>query len=550
MSTSLSEPPLTFFAERFFAAGAAKITTGQALKSRDKDLWIQCIHAEITQLINGGTLVAVDDCDIIRGSKIIHSTLQLKVKLYASGLLDKYKARLCACGNELAGLVDDTFSPTVGALAYSTVLQIAIIDAMKMMTVDTVGAYLHQVYPDDAPPLYMVLSDNVSLACNLPVGQKYRIKKYLYGLPDAGRAYFKAYSSHLKSKGYSQTTSDPCLFTKRSASGAVLYAFFHVDDTFVSSTDPAMLSAFLSDVGDKFKITHSDDIQTYLGIQFARQPNGDFVLSQPKLLNSLLDEYSDRLTAHKIRGVPSPQRSVASQSKDTTPMDQSAYLHLQGALIYLTKSRPDIMTAVSFGAVFSAKPTQGAFTELIHCLKYLQMTQTKGLRLIAGVPSRPLVLKCYVDAGYLTHADSKSQQGYCLSFGDHGIFYAKSSKQQLVATSSTHSEMRALYSLICDVIYVVHLSSELYRPIVLPAVLFEDNSAVLSLSLEMTTRVKRCKHFLMLVNFVRQEVEAGLVLITKVPTEDNNADLLTKILIGSDFVNKASRLLGEVSSSN
>ena len=55
-----------------------------------------------------------------------------------------------------------------------------------------------------------------------------------------------------------------------------------------------------------------------------------------------------------------------------------------------------------------------------------------------------------------------------MSFGDIGTFYSKSSKQQLVSTSSTHSEIRALQSLVVDIIFIVELCKELVREIKLP----------------------------------------------------------------------------------
>ena len=106
------------------------------------------------------------------------------------------------------------------------------------------------------------------------------------------------------------------------------------------------------------------------------------------------------------------------------PMDPSSYLYLEGALIYLTNH-----TAVNIGATHSVNPTRGDFNEPIHCLKYLESTQNTGLILEAGEPFRDLILKCYVDASYLTHPDSKSHQGYCLCFGDIGSFYSKSATQ-------------------------------------------------------------------------------------------------------------------------
>ena len=155
---------------------------------------------------------------------------------------------------------------------------------------------------------------------------------------------------------------------------------------------------------------------------------------------------------------------------------------------------------MSFGATHSVSPTRNDFEELIHCLKYLEATQECGLVLKAGEPYRELNLKCYVDASYLTHPDSKSHHGYCLSFGDIGSFYSKSSKQQLVSTSSTQSEVRALQTLVVDIFFVIELCKELRRPIKLPVIVFEDNGAVIALSREMTSRAKRCKHFLMAIN--------------------------------------------------
>ena len=83
-------------------------------------------------------------------------------------------------------------------------------------------------------------------------------------------------------------------------------------------------------------------------------------------------------------------------------MDPSDYLHLKGALIYLTKSQPEIQTAVSFGATHSVNPTRGDFEELIHCLKYLESTKNIGLILKAGEPKRDLILTVNATLMHLT----------------------------------------------------------------------------------------------------------------------------------------------------
>jgi hypothetical protein len=49
----------------------------------------------------------------------------------------------------------------------------------------------------------------------------------------------------------------------------------------------------------------------------------------------------------------------------------------------------------------------------------------------------------------------------------------------------------------------------------------------------------------MLIAFIREQVDRGLIEIRKISSEDNVADILTKIVVGSAFTRKASRLLGE-----
>ena len=89
-------------------------------------------------------------------------------------------------------------------------------------------------------------------------------------------------------------------------------------------------------------ITVKSDVNLYLGIHFDYLPNGDVKITQPKYLQSLLEEYKDELADHRARNPITPQRKESSKSTADESMNPSDYLHLEGALIYLTKSRPDI----------------------------------------------------------------------------------------------------------------------------------------------------------------------------------------------------------------
>ena len=82
-------------------------------------------------------------------------------------------------------------------------------------------------------------------------------------------------------------------------------------------------------------------------------------------------------------------------------------------------------------------------------------------------------------------------------------------------------------------------------PLDLPAIVMEDNAAVVQLATEECAMMKRCKHFLKDINYVRQYVDA-LIKIKKIAGKDNSSDLMSKILRGAQFHDerKLGKLLG------
>jgi hypothetical protein len=113
---------------------------------------------------------------------------------------------------------------------------------------------------------------------------------------------------------------------------------------------------------------------------------------------------------------------------------------------YCLNSCLDCAYVVSAGATHNSKPTNADCNELRNAGHYLFNTQERGLTLPASgnFYYKVITLTCWVDASYLTHLPcGKSHSGYCFSLGSRGMFYSKSSVQQLLATSSTHAEIRA-----------------------------------------------------------------------------------------------------------
>jgi hypothetical protein len=128
-----------------------------------------------------------------------------------------------------------------------------------------------------------------------------------------------------------------------------------------------------------------------------------------------------------------------------------------------------------------------------------------------------------------------------MSFGT-GSFYNKSSKQTLVATSSTHAEVKALYSLLTDIKFVAVLCNDLGRPLLLPSKVYEDNLSVIQLC--DNAHIKKSKHYLMTINYIKEAIAAGTIELLHIDTHLNPADALSKPLAGAHFSYKTQKLMG------
>jgi hypothetical protein len=258
-------------------------------------------------------------------------------------------------------------------------LQLAIYDSMHICSIDTVGAFLYQDYPESLKPLYIVLPVAAAEACNLDPKTTYQVKKYIYGQPDSGRAYYLAYRDHLIDSGYTMTASDPCLFVRLLEDHQTrTYVCIHVDDTIAASTHEGELDHLKESLRQKFKIT-THEFTKHLGINIEILETGAIKLRQRKLLGALFDEYPP--TGHKAN---QPQQITRKDTDDVNDQDkdsceQREYLHLLGMLSYIAHSRPDISTAISYAATKNTSPTNQDFEELLLVVDYLRQTKEKGL---------------------------------------------------------------------------------------------------------------------------------------------------------------------------
>ena len=108
----------------------------------------------------------------------------------------------------------------------------------------------------EQPPRYV--QDNSSLLCLL--------KKSLYSLKQAPRAWYAKMDSFLLDTGFSRCHSDPNVYTKKVGNHLIIF-FLYVDDLILTGSDPKLLTHVKSSLQKKFEILDLGHLHYFLGIQ-------------------------------------------------------------------------------------------------------------------------------------------------------------------------------------------------------------------------------------------------------------------------------------------
>jgi hypothetical protein len=142
----------------------------------------------------------------------------------------------------------------------------------------------------------------------------------------------------------------------------------------------------------------------------------------------------------------------------------------------------------------------------------------------------------YADAGYLSDPHKgRSQSGYVFTIGNTAISW-RSRKQTLVATSTNHSELLALYEATRECVwlraFIGHIRStcELSHDPDEPIVIYEDNTAVIDQAKHGYIKGDATKHISPKLFFTHQQQEHQNIEVKHIGSESNHADLFTKSL--------------------
>src|SRR3954462_14671478 len=139
-----------------------------------------------------------------------------------------------------------------------------------------------------------------------------------------------------------------------------------------------------------------------------------------------------------LQGTKLSKTQSPSTAKDREVMNLKPYASAIGSIMYaMLCTRPDDAYAISLTSRYQSDPGLEHWTAVKNIFRYLK--RTKDMFLVYG-GEEELVVKCYVDARFDTDTDdSKSQSGYVFLMNGATVSW-RSSKQPVVARSSTEAE--------------------------------------------------------------------------------------------------------------
>jgi hypothetical protein len=536
------------------------LTYREACASQYSGFWMKAMEEQLHKLSVAGAWDEVPYPS--EKARILPGKWVFDLKSDNKGFVTQFRARWVICGNrQEQGLdFDESYAPVANDQSVKILYAVAAREGLSIRQFDMVAAYLNAAIDDRI--VYMRMPTGFDRK-----GYVSLVKRALYGLRQAAHLWFHKFKDILEGIGFRGLTLDPCVFVRDGC-----FIIIYVDDAFVISEDQndAVIeeiarAVVIKDLGeptkflgcavsiDKSGITKSftessveSPSETSASSMTSNPKSYTIKINQAQYIRDLIDtEGLTNMTSNKIP-IPLGTKPLEKQEKGVAQMeseediDKTDREHLAtrvGKLGWVAhKTRPDISFAVSLLQRAASTPSEASVKLSKQVIRYLKGSLEKGLEFgphklknAAGYDMRGLV--GYVDASHANDIPTRRSIDGCIFFYDGTPILWSSKRQNLVAPSSTCAEYIALDRATKDALYLSHLMKEMGirgdEPVEIR--IDSDNAGILAESANIA--YKPATKFLDIrYHFVRDEIANGTIKLTIVPSKDNPADGLTKIL--------------------
>ena len=508
----------------------------EAIYSEEATLWKSAIKEEYDSLIQNETWILTP---LPPGRTTIKNRWIFKIKPAYKDTAERYKARLVAKGYTQKHGVDyqETFAPVVKHTALRTVLAVVAALDLEMLQLDIKTAFLYgeldeEIYMDQ--PEGFIKSGRENEVC--------RLVKSIYGLKQAPRVWNAKFNEFLLKFGLKRSTTDPCVYFRRQEEEMTIVAIF-VDDGLVCSNKKDSLTSILEHLRKTFEM-RSLPASRFVGLDISRdRTQRQLYISQQHFITKLLEKF-EMVECHP-KLVPADPNSrlenfaIPKTEEEILKMKNVPYRQAVGGLLYvMVMSRPDIAYAVGQVAKYCQNPGPAHWNAFKRILSYLAGTANYGLCYNSDEKNTAIG---YTDADYA--GDTKTRRSISgFVFLLHGGPVSWASRQQsCTSLSTTEAEFVAASEASKEAVWLIHLLEEIKeeRKIQLP--LRCDNQSAIRLVCNPEFH-QRTKHIDVKYHFIREQQEAGKIMIKYVPTQDQLADIFTKPLAGPRFTDLRERI--------
>ncbi|MBW0582849.1 hypothetical protein O181_122564 [Austropuccinia psidii MF-1] len=457
---------------------------------------------------------------ITTDTKLIGTNWVFKTKFNDRNEVLEHKARLCAQGFSQTPGIDfsKTFAPTGRLNSLRTLISFAASKDLKFEQLDIKSAFLNAPLEEE---VFLTVPHGLDLDKKKVCLQ---LKKAIYGLRQAPRAWYNRLSTWLETVGFKAAISDPCVFHRKLE--PPIWLFVHMDDIAVFGKN---LTMFKHEIQQEFKTKLLGQANLLLGIKIHQDTNS-ISLSQEHHVEALLDLHSMsdcRPVATPL--VPNEHLDSPTQSEvDEFNELKVNYRSSIGSLSYLsTATRPDISYSVSALSQFLERPGIKQWKAFLHVLRYLRGTTNVCIIYQKNKEEDAIA---YSDADWGNCKVTRRSVSGHLILLNQGLVIWKTKKQPTVSLSSAEAEYKALCNLASEILWFQQFCIELNIAHGLcPMKVHEDNQGCIdTANSDCNANTRRMKHIEIQLHFIREVIKNSKILLIYTLTSKMLADFLTK----------------------
>ena len=204
--------------------------------------------------------------------------------------------------------------------------------------------------------------------------QVIRLKRTLYGLKQAGLAWWRTLRESMETLGFKSLTSDAGLFIYKSNQGFVI-AVIYVDDTLFCGPSRSLVLKLKQEFMQKWETRDLGDVAEFLRMSIIKQ-GSKVHIDQCAYLETVLQCCG--MQNCKTAATPLPAGYMPEPVSQDITIDlelRSRYQMVIGSLLYLMLgTRPDIAFAVTKLAQFAARPSEEHLNKALYICHYLRGT--------------------------------------------------------------------------------------------------------------------------------------------------------------------------------